>query len=765
MSLLKSHTATDRVRTILPLLTLAAAVVLVYSPSRRSPFLLDDSTNIVNNPAIRRMWPLSAALNPPPVDMTFFTRPFINLTMCMDYAVSGLDPRGYHRTNLMLHLAASLALFGLARRTLLRVHLEDRTARALGLVAALAWAVHPINTSAVIYLSQRGELGVGLFLFLMLYGLNRAIPTGAEAGAPPGNVVRGEGPRPRGPLFEPRGRCPSPNTGQDSGGPATSRAVRWFLASVFFCLLGMGSKESMLGAPLLAVAYDRIFLSNSWAPLLRKRWGYYLALALTWVWPLSRLLTYSPHVPEGGFSVALLWRYLLTQAWGLTRMVRLILWPHPLIFEYGTDLIQHIGQVWAPMIFMLMLLILTLALLRRRPALGFPLLAFFVLLAPSSSLLPITGQPIAEHRLYAASAGLLLLLALAGWSLLRGRSTWRVAAAALWILALGFVSYERNALYTDRLALWRDTVAQRPTNDRAWGGVGQALHDLGRLEEAVRSYEEALRRKESAITRGSLGITLHALGRYEEALRQFNAALKQRPADAQAEHWRGRTLAAMGRTGEAIAAQRRVLELEPDYVAAHYELANALVAAGSNEEALAEYREAIRLQPAALDAHGRLALLRLKQERRQDALAALEEGARISGAPARAYFEFSNILLSAGYSAEGLAMARRHLELEPDHPGSLNNAAWIMSTSTNADLRNGPEAVKLAQRALRLSPEPSAALWSTLAAAQAEDGQFTQAVASMNNALALARKAGDTNLAAKIKIRFDMFNEGKAWRE
>jgi len=90
---------------------LIVVLALVYSNALRGPFVMDDDMSIVNNTAIRQLWPLTKALNPPPADVTFFNRPFINLTMCVNYALGGLNPFGYRLFSLFMHIAAALALF------------------------------------------------------------------------------------------------------------------------------------------------------------------------------------------------------------------------------------------------------------------------------------------------------------------------------------------------------------------------------------------------------------------------------------------------------------------------------------------------------------------------------------------------------------------------------------------------------------------------------------------------------------------------------
>ncbi|HOW97526.1 MAG TPA: tetratricopeptide repeat protein, partial [Kiritimatiellia bacterium] len=693
-------------------LALGLAVAAVYRGTLNVSFLMDDGYNIVENPAIRRLWPPSAVLNPPTVEMTFYSRPFINLTMCVDYALSGLDPRGYHRTNLLFHLAAVLALFGLVRRALRRAGVEEPAARGLGFAAALLWAVHPLTTAAVNYLSQRGELGVGLFLFLLLYGLDRAAGDPADPTAPSPRVARA-----------------------------------WLAAAVFSCLLGMGSKESMAAAPLLAMTYDRIFLATSWKEMFRRRGLFYLALALTLLWPISRHFPVSSHIPKGGFTPDTFWRYPLTQAWGLARLLGLSVWPAALVFDYGEGLVRGPAEVWPQLLLIFALLALTGWALRRHPRAGFAALCFWALLAPSSSFFPVTGQPVAEHRMYAPLAALVALAATGLWRLARRHERGRLFAVAVLVLALalGAAGYRRTALHASRVALWQDTVAKRPGSERGWNSLGQALQDERRFGDALAAYEKAIAIKPTALGYVNAGVALHSMGRYEDAARYARQALELDPSSELAESRLGIALASLGRHEEAIAAERRALELKPDSAIAHLYLAKSLAGLQRYDEALPHYREAIRFQPDQLEPYAGLAVALFRAGRPGEARQVMRDVVRASRVPGLVYFELSRRLIEEGLEGDGLEMARRHLDLEPGHIGSLNNAAWLLATSTNAALRNGAEAVRFARRAVEQSAQPHPALLATLAAAQAEAGQFPEAVATTGRALDLARERGDTN--------------------
>ncbi|HOW97914.1 MAG TPA: tetratricopeptide repeat protein [Kiritimatiellia bacterium] len=536
-------------------LGLAVAAVLAQGNGLHGPFVLDDTTNFVENPSAWRPWPLSAALNPAPGGgINLATRPVLNLSYCVDHAIWGFKPSGYRATNVLLHIAATLALFGLVRRTAEKMGRGDSL--GWGAAAALLWTVHPLLTTAVKYLSQRGELLVGLFLFVMLYALNRA----AEQRA--------------------------------SGPGGTARAAGWLAASVFACLLGMGSKENMAAAPFLALAYDRIFLSPSWKEVVRRRWGYYLALALTWIWPVWRIAHYSPHMPEGGFPLFVYWRYLLTQAWGLVRMVRLAAWPSPLIFDYGVGLFDRIVYVWPHVVLCIGLLAVTGWALWRHPRLGFLGLFFLGVLAPSSSLMPITGQPVAEHRMYAPLAALL-----AARVNLKPRAL-RAALLGAWVVSLGIASRERNKVYASEPVLWGDTVQKRPRNLRAHAEYGRSLCEAGQFENGLAHLE--LIKQDPFAKAGdlaNLGLALAHFKRFDEAMACYRNAIRLSPESAVSYGNMGRTLVDMARTDEAVAAFEKALELRPDYAEAHYNLANLLFKDGRPRDALAHYQKAAEYRP------------------------------------------------------------------------------------------------------------------------------------------------------------------------
>src|SRR5262249_40687895 len=156
----------------------------------------------------------------------------------------------------------------------------------------------------------------------------------------------------------------------------------------------------------------------------------------------------------------------------VVQYLRLALWPHPLVFDYGIEVVIDPVAVLPQAIVILAIVVGTLYALRRHPALGFLGAWFLLILAPTSSVVPIATQTVPEHRVYLPLAGVAVLFVVLlyrglGWPALG------VAAAAAFLL--GVNTAQRNEVYGSEIALWSDTVAKLPASSRARNGLGLAL--------------------------------------------------------------------------------------------------------------------------------------------------------------------------------------------------------------------------------------------------------------------------------------------------
>jgi tetratricopeptide (TPR) repeat protein len=493
---------------------------------------------------------------------------------------------GYHALNLLIHILAGLALFGIVRRTLLRPALSGRFGREavpLALAVAVIWTVHPLQTEAVTYISQRAESLMGLFYLLTLYGFIRGAESRRQESGDRNQEI---------------GRQSSENRSLPNSAFSFQPSVLWFLVSILACLLGAMSKEVIATAPVMVWLYDRTFFAGSFREAWRLRWRYYLGLGVTWLLLAGLMTDISQRSVRFDQGVTC-WSYALTSCRSVVLYFKLALWPHPLVFIHDTSLIRHATGALPYAVVMAGLLAGTAIALWRWPAMGFAGAWFFVILGPTSSIIPLTAQPMAEHRMYLSLAAVISLVVLGLYAWI-GRRSWVVLAATA--MGLGWLGLQRNQDYQSRLAIWSDTVAKNPDNAAARYSLGNAMGQIPSLRpEAVSEYEAALRIKPDYVeARINMADVLSNIpGRLPEAIAQYERVLRENPDDVQAHNNLGGIFLGLpSRTAEAIAQYEAALRIEPDFAEAHFNLSLALLQApGRWPEAMAHLKTAVRLKP------------------------------------------------------------------------------------------------------------------------------------------------------------------------
>jgi tetratricopeptide (TPR) repeat protein len=659
----------SRTTVILAAAGLVLAAVAVYSNSFGGPFIFDDLDSIPQNPTIRH---LSTALSPPGGGVTVTSRPVLNLSFALNYAISGDRVWSYHALNLLIHALAGLALFGIVRRTLAGPAANGGPAKAAARVTggeatltaffvALLWLVHPLQTESVTYVVQRAESLMGLFYLLTLYCFIR----GAEADASRG----------------------------------------WFVLVITSSLLGMCTKEVMVSAPVIVLLYDRTFMAGSFREAWKRRAWVHLSLAATWL-PLAGLVLHGANRGgSAGFGVALSLRdYYATQFQAVAHYLWLSVWPHPLILDYGAQLATSAWDIVPYAAVVAALAAGTAYALVRRPVLGFLGAWFFAILAPTS-LVAVVRQTLAEHRMYLALAPVLALLVVALQARL-GRRTWRVAVAAAAVCFAG-LTLARNADYRSDEAILSDTVAKRPGNAAALNNYGNilahsdraeeavvryeqalriepdyadvhyndanALKKLGRLPEAITHYEEAVRLKPNfAGARNALGVALCLAGRQPEGLEQLERAVQMEPAQPEWHRSLGNALRAEGRLAEALGQYEETLRLAPDSAQSHCDLGNAMREAGRLPEAIEEYKEAVRIDPAQPSVQNDLGIVEVMAGQTQEAIAQFESALRLDPNLAQVHLNLAAALTLVGRSDEAAAHTEAARRLGASIPAQQN---------------------------------------------------------------------------------------------
>jgi Tfp pilus assembly protein PilF len=543
---------------------LVVGVILAYSNSLDTPFTFDDNGAVTANPSIHR---LATALSPPPQANGAVGRPLVNLSLAVNYAIGGLNVRGYHVFNAAVHLLAGLVLFGVVRRTLLTARLQEDwspAATPLAFAVALLWLVHPLQTESVVCVVQRSELLVGLFYLLTLYA-----------------VIRGA---------DQAGRISVPSS-------AAWQQRGWYGLAVASCFLGVASKEVMVTAPLVVLLYDRAFIAGTFGEAWRRRGRLYVGLAASWLLLAWLVLHNARRSGVAGFGLGVSpWHYLLTQCEAIVLYLRLAFWPRPLVLDYGTAVVRSLAVVWPQALMLLALAGATGWALWRKPRWGFLGVWFFAVLAPSSSVVPLVTQTMAEHRMYLSLFPLVALtvLALHRWFGCRG-VWWFCPPVAAGMI---FITIERNHDYRSLIAIWTDTVEHRPDNPRAHQNLGAALDAAGRTGEAIAEYEAALRLDPNyPDAHVNLANALRQQGRDAEAVDQYEAAISGNGNLPDAHYNLGNIFADQRHYPEAVAQYTEAVHLQPDYASARNNLGNVLLLMHRPAEAISEFEAVLRVEP------------------------------------------------------------------------------------------------------------------------------------------------------------------------
>lgn len=618
---------------LVAVLVIAAVALAAYHNSFAVPFVFDDELAIVANPSLHHWW---TALSPPPdlQGLPISGRPVVNFSFGVSYAISGNAVWSYHVANLLIHVLAGVVLFGVVRRTLLQPGLATRFgshAFELALLAASLWTLHPLQTESVTYISQRAEALLGLFYLLTVWCFIRAAEPGAAA------------------------------------------KWQWWMWAA--CLLGMATKEVMVSAPLFAACYARAFLAGSWREVWVRQRKHLLMLASTWL--LLAWIVVQEGAARGvsaGFGLGVSgWTYLLTQCAAIVMYLKLSLWPHPLVLDYGTGLVRSVADVWWQGMLLVALFAGTIWALVRRPALGCLGAWFFMILAPSSSVVPLVGQTMAEHRMYLPLAAVVVAVVCATFLLFERRGLAALAAGAI---VLGVVTERRNADYATTISICEDTVTKRPDNARAMALLADYQRRAGNLDQARRWLERSLQVQPGVRpVLNNLGNVWQELGEAGKAVGCFEQALALKPDDVTTLNNLGNALILAGRAPEGIMQLEAALRLAPDAHVTRANLASALAQSGRLPEAAANYEVLLQAQPDDADTRADYSSILFGLGRRDEALMQLEAAVRLRPADAALRNSLGTALGRAGRVREALVQFQEALRLNPANESARQNAA------------------------------------------------------------------------------------------
>ncbi|OGW75826.1 MAG: hypothetical protein A2Z72_04135 [Omnitrophica bacterium RBG_13_46_9] len=533
-----------------------------YGNSLKGKFIWDDEYLIRDNPYIRTWSCLpklfTEDIGTGPVVGHFLYRPLQMVTYMADYSLWRLDVRGYHFTNILLHILTALAIYWLVN-----ILYDDRT---LSLFTSVLFITHPIHVEAVTYISGRADSLALLFMLISFIFYIKCINTGN-------------------PVF-----------------------CAFALLSYVAALL---SRESSLILPALLLLYHYTFRKRPSFKCFLSVFGIALVYILFRLTVLKYLL---PHLP--GYSS--LFERLPGFFVAITNYIRLMLLPVNLHMEYGNRFFDFSDpKAIAGVLILFSLLGYAFRKRNSNRLLFFSVYWFFVTLLPVSCIYPFPMAYMAEHWLYVPSIGFFLLVAY-GLRRLYGIKVFKVPVIVFMISLAAFYSFlthRYNEYWREPIKFYERTLRHVPDSIRTLGTLANRYRDMGKHDEAVALYEKLIKlNPNSAKAYNNLGVTYSVQGKYRESITPFKKALEIDPFYAKAYNNLGSAYKGLGEYREAVAAFKKAVEIDPFYAKAYNNLGSAYGYLKEYDEAITAFKEALNIEPNYPVVHNNLALAYYKKE-------------------------------------------------------------------------------------------------------------------------------------------------------
>ena len=675
--------------------------------------------------------------------------PLAWLSHMLDCQLYAARPWGHHLTSVLLHVATTLLLFRVLDR------MTKAPWRSAAVAALFAW--HPLHVESVAWVAERKDVLCACFWMLTLWGYVRY----AEKTSP----------------------------------------ARY--------LLTLGSFILCLMAKPMAVTLTFVMLLLDYWPLKRRAEGGGRRAEVK-----RLLLEKVPFLALSAIACGLTLRaqqIAIVSTEGLTLSHRLVhtlaaynhylcamFWPRDLAVYYPYQIQLPTLTVAGAAFVVGLVTLLALKNFRQRPYLIVGWLWYLGTLVPVIGLVQVGDQAWADRYTYLPLIGLFVALVWFANETIKSRLVLQglsvVAGTAMIVTTSGQLSYWKNTrtlferanqvtpenymavtvlgslLAKDhKLAEAREyyqmALRYKPGFPEAHFFLGNALDEEGRLDEAVAEYQKALWfRPTQEQTHIFLGIALGKQKKYDEAIAHYNAALKLNPDSAVTHNNLARILHTQGRLDAAKEHYRAALEIDPKLALAHNNLGILLLQQGNPGEGTKHLREALRLKPENAETEYNLALALNQQQQWSEAAGLFQKTAETYRADPKAHYEYAVALAHLKNSRQALSEYAAALLIQPDYPDALDGLAWILSTDTHADFRNGTEAVKLADRACELTGRQDPVKLKTLAAAYAEAGRFDEAGKTIQAAKELAATLKRPELAGECAALLESFQKAKPWR-
>ena len=740
----------------------------------------DDPSYFSNNPHVQ------AGLTPQSIVWAFRTDELVSrypltwLSLMLDADLFGKGPFGPHFTNLLLHVANAILVF-LVLRMLTGAFWRS------ALVAAL-FALHPLRVEAVAWISERKGVLSSFFWLLAMGAYVRSVQEAKR------DQLTGED-----------------ADREQSGSVYRSRAslFQWLALAFFTC--GLLSKPMVVTLPFVLLLLDYWPLERFTFATVRSRPAVLVRLVVEKIpyFLLSAVIggvTMLTHEKAGAvvsLTSSPLSSRLANALVAYARYLGKTFWPVDLALPYPLPAHWPVGEVVTATLLVVGLSAVVLWLGRRHRYALVGWCWFLGTLVPVIGLVQWGDQAMADRFMYVPQIGLFIGLV---WAVGELAVHWRVpkysvgTVAVVVLVACTFRTWNQVHYWTSTETLFHHTLAVTGDNYTADVNLGSALDDQGKTQEALPLFVRAVKlAPHDPDGNYNLGVALLKLGHPEEAVAPLTQALKAKPDYVDAHINLGSALMKLGRLARAAEQFQTVIhldpsrpegyfnlgtlfmaesklehaiecfndaiQLKPDYAEARSNLGIALMRSGKANEGIQQLTEVTRLQPTNSEAQFNLGLACLNHGDLEQAVRRFNESLRLTPGQAKVQYRLSQALLREDQTKEAVALLEKASRLHPDHPDILNELAWVLATDPDAEVRSGLEAVRLAGHACELTENQQAPMLNTLAAAYAETGQFSRAIATARESRKLAEAAGQKEVAAQAEDLLKAFQSGQPFRD
>jgi tetratricopeptide (TPR) repeat protein len=585
------------------LVLLAVPVIFIYADTLTSPFIFDDKNNIEENPHIRISQITLKGLAAAAFDSPLHKRPVAYFSFALNYYLHGYNVVGFRLVNIIIHIISGILLYFFIQATFRTPALQscDTHAKWISFFAAAIWMVHPLQTQSISYVVQRMNSLAAMFYILsfLLYVHFRMNPQKKSKG--------------------------------------------WLLSGCILAgMLALGSKANAATLPFFIILYEWYFFEN-----LSRKWlkdhipglaGLLLLLAIIaliylGVDPLGKILA--------GYEIRNFTpiQRILTEFRVVIFYISLFLWPHPtrLNLDHDFALSYSLTDPITTLLSMLaiaVLMVLAVITARNQRLISFCILWFLGNLVIESSIFAL--EIVFEHRLYLPTmmCSLIIVLFVYRWA----KPAWLKTVILCTLAIVGSLwTYERNAVWRDRITIWQDCVNKSPQKARPYNNLGAALADEGRYNEAIAHYHKALQiNPYYPNAYANLGLTLAKQGKVEEGITQLLKALQIKPKDYETLSNLGVALLKQERYAEAIKYLSEALEINPHFAKAHNNIGVVLRRQNRFQESMDHLRSALQLDPDYAEAYNNLGVTLANQGRYEEAIVQFSAALEINPGYAKA---------------------------------------------------------------------------------------------------------------------------------